>query len=733
MNAAITWMVRNPVAANLVLGMLIVAGVAGSTAVNKEIFPQFSLDAVEVQVEYPGASPRDIEDSIIRLIEQQVEGIDGIQRITSVAAENYGTVRLEVARGFEVSDKLEETKIEIDRIATFPAAAEEINVREVTNRFPVAEIALYGDVSIKTLKDMAYRVRDDLADLAEISFVEVSGVGNDEISIEVSNEVLRAYNLTLPELAHTVATESSDLPGGKIRTTEQELAIRTLGKRRDRYDFAQIPIFPDRDGGREKRLAEIATIVDGIEETDVVQKFNGKSVIFVKVYKTGDENVLDVAQAAIRYVDQRLQPTLPSQVKTVVWRNYVTDFESRIDVLVENGVKGFLLVLLALTLFLELRLAWWVAAGIGVSFVAAFSLMAVADTSLNNISAFGFILALGIVVDDAIVVGESIYASRSPQLSAQDAAIRGTRKIHVPVIFAVFTTIVGFMPLLFIPGSIGNLSEDIPKIVIAILFLSLVESLFILPRHLAYAAKERAVHARSKIYGFIHRLQSATNTVLTRFVDGPLDNALRVATRQWGATIMCSISALILALGLLVAGHLKFSFFPDIESDVVTASIELTGTANVDKTYAIADHVATAGQNVAAEIEARLSLDFPAIQSIYIVVGEQNQRGSPVGAGIQTGQSNKASVFLELWPPEQRSFSAKYFEQQWRKCQGSCLESGSSIFRLNLSTSESPFKLRYPGDQNPSLRERPKQLRTGLGSSAVFMMYSMIKILVSPN
>ncbi|MCY3939972.1 MAG: efflux RND transporter permease subunit [Gammaproteobacteria bacterium] len=703
MNAAITWMVRNPVAANLFLGMLIVAGVAGSTAVNKEIFPQFSLDAVEIQVEYPGASPTDVEDSIIRLIEQQVEGIDGIQQITSVAAESYGTVRLEVARGFEVSDKLEEIKIEIDRIATFPAAAEEINVREVTNRFPVAEIALYGDVSVKTLKDMAYRVRDDLAELAEISFVEVSGVGDDEISIEVSNEILRAYNLTLPELANTIATESSDLPGGKIRTTEQELAIRTLGKRQDRYDFAQIPIFPDRDGGREKRLAEIATIVDGIEETDVVQKFNDESVIFVKVYKTGDENVLDVAQAAIRYVDQELQSTLPPQIGAVVWRNYVTDFENRIDVLVENGVKGFLLVLLALTLFLELRLAWWVAAGIGVSFVAAFSLMAVADTSLNNISAFGFILALGIVVDDAIVVGESIYASRSPQLSAQDAAIRGTRKIHVPVIFAVFTTIAGFMPLLFIPGSIGNLSEDIPKIVIAILFLSLLESLFILPRHLAYAAKERVVHARSKIYGFIRRLQSATNTFLTRFVDGSLESALRVATRHWGATIVCSVSALILALGLLVAGHLKFGFFPDIESDVVTASIELAGTANVDKTYAIAEQVATAGQNVAAEIEARLSLDFPAIQSIYIVAGEQNQRGSPVGAGIQTAQSNKASVFLELWPPEQRSFSAKYFEQQWREEVGELPGVRQLDFSSQFIDFGEPVQIEISGRSEPEL------------------------------
>lgn len=670
MNAAIAWMVRNPVAANLLLGMLIAAGIAGSTAVNKEIFPQFSLDAVEVQVEYPGASPADIEDSIIRLIEQQVEGVDGIQQITSVATENYGTVRLEVARGFKVSDKLEEIKIEIDRIATFPAAAEKIDVREVTNRFAVTEIALYGDVSIRTLKDTAYRLRDDLAALAEISFVEVSGVGDDEISIEISNEILRAYNLTLPELADTVATESFDLPGGKIKTAEQELAIRTLGKRQDQYDFAQISIFPDRDGGREKRLGEIATIVDGIEETDVVQKFNNEPVIFVKVYKTGDENVLNVAQAAIQYVDQRLQTTLPPQIKAVVWRNYVTDFESRIDVLVENGVKGLVLILIALTLFLDLRLAWWVASGIAVSFIAAFSLMAAADTSLNNISAFGFILALGIVVDDAIVVGESIYASRSPQVSAQDAAIHGTKKIYVPVIFAVFTTIAGFMPLLFIPESIGNLSEDIPKIVIAVLFLSLLESLFILPRHLAYAGKERAIHAKSKIYGLTQRLQSATSTVLTRFVNGSLEKALRVATLHWGATIVCSISALILALGLLVAGHLKFSFFPDIESDVVTASIELAGAANVDNTYSIAERVAAAGQNVAAEFEARLSLDSPVIQSIYIVAGEQNQRGSPVGAGIQTAQSNKASVFLELWPSEERSFSAKDFERQWREVLG---------------------------------------------------------------
>jgi multidrug efflux pump subunit AcrB len=446
MNRAIAWTAAHPVAANLLMFLILAGGFVGGSTVVQEVFPDSDLGAVQVRVEYLGASPEEVEEGIIQRIEERVESIEGVSQINSTASEGVGVVFIELNLGEDVSKRLDEIKAEVDRITTFPAGAEKPEVTEVTSRSRVIDIAVTGDVPEKTLKELANRIKDDLSSMPEISFVQVAGVRDYEISIEVSNDVLRSYGLSLDQVAMAIRRASLDLPGGRVDTADEEILVRVKGQKYDRDDFAGIIVRGARDGST-LRLDQIATIRDGFQDTDLTSLYNGHPAAFVQVFRTSDEQVPEIVDVVQAYLADVGVPSMPRGVHVEIWQNDGDLLKSRFNLLRKNGFIGLVLVLLALTLFLDLRLSWWVAVGIALSFIGTFAVMPWLGATINMMSLFALILAIGIVVDDAIVVGENIFKEREEGAGPLEAAVQGTQRVAVPVTFAVLTTVTAFSPL----------------------------------------------------------------------------------------------------------------------------------------------------------------------------------------------------------------------------------------------------------------------------------------------
>jgi len=666
MRTAIEWMTRHGVAANLLMVFMLIAGLINAFMVPVEVFPELKLDTISVEVEYLGATPEEIEESILQRIEERVEGVDGLQDITATAIENRGTVSIELAIGEDSAAKLDEIKAEIDRITTFPAGAEKPEVREVSNRQRVIEIAIVGDIGERALKEIANKIKDDLTATDDISLVEVSSVRDYEVSIEVDNATLRAYDLSLPELARIVRQESLDLPGGEIESLDEDVVLRTLGRNYDRKDFAEIVVMTGRNGAQVK-LADLATVEDGFRDQDLISIFDGKPAAFVKVFRTGDEQVLSVVETVETYLGEELAPMLPPETKTVIWRNDAEELESRLNLLLKNGAIGLMLVIITLTLFLDVRLAFWTSLGILVAFVAAIAVINGIGGSINQIALFGFILALGIVVDDAIVIGENIYTANQRGGPPLEAAIQGAQRVSVPVLFAVATTIAAFSPLLLVPGTGGKFLGQMPTVVIILLLLSLLEAMLVLPYHLSHQRFGAAPRPGSLLER-IQAVQSAFSGQLKRFIDGPLDRALQFVTAHPWVAVCSGLAMILLSFGFVAGGYVKVQFFPVVEGRYVTATLELKPGTPLDQTEAMADHILKVGREVEQEFRA----DLPegageVVTAVYVLVGSQDFAAPPFGGASILPDANKASVVLELVDPEERTFDAQAFQVRWRE------------------------------------------------------------------
>lgn len=671
MNRAIEWMARHGVAANLLMIFLVAAGMLSVPNIAQEVFPEFDLDAIQVSVSYPGASPEEVEEGILQRIEERVESVEGIRRLTSTASEGVGVVIAELNLGEDKAKALDEIKAEVDRIVSFPEDAEEPEVSEVSNRSRVIEIALYGRVSEKSLKELANRIKDDLSTMPEISYVQTSGVRSYEISIEVSLDALRAYGLSLDEVSRAVRAASLDLPGGRVDTRDEEILVRVEGQNYTASDFGEIIVRGARSGA-ELRLDQLATVKDGFEDADLISSYNGQPAAFVRVFRTANEQVLEIVDVVEHYLARELEPSLPHGIQVAVWANEADNLRSRIDLLTRNGAIGLTLVLVALSLFLDLRLAFWVAVGIALSFIGTFAVMPKLGVSINMLSLFGFILAIGIVVDDAIVIGENIYAERERGRGPLEAAVQGAKRIAIPVTFAVLTTVVAFMPLLFVPGSIGKFLKFIPMIVITVLLFSLLESLFILPHHLSHLPE----HAHTRLPRWLAPVERAQTWVQSRlqlFIDGPLTSTVNYAVHHYWVVISGAVSLLLVTAGLLGGRYIGFSFLPRIEGDQVIAQVEMPPGTPSARTRQVADYLERTGHQVAATLQEGLPDDHPPlVEAVYLSVGRLASRegGPGVNAAPSFIQSNIAEVTFRLLDPEDRQLSSVEFEQAWRELAG---------------------------------------------------------------
>ncbi|MDC0160185.1 efflux RND transporter permease subunit [Gemmatimonadales bacterium] len=665
MNGAMRWMIRNRVTANLLMLFILVAGAFGAISLRKQVFPEFSPELINISVAYPGASPIEVEEAIVVPIEAAMEAIDEVDEVNATASQNLAVVTAEIRSGSNKQQVLDEVKSAIDRIRTFPVQIERPVVNLASPRSQVIQIVVSGKVGERALKALAKEARDELIALGPISDVQISGARDYELSIEVSSDILDAYGFSMSQLATIVRRESLELSGGEIETRDGRVLLRTQGRNETAKDFRDIVVLAE-PNGTQVLLSDIATVTDGFADSDLAANFNGERAVVVTAYRVGEESVLDVADAVREYVDN-FSTRLPEGVTVSVWQDQSLVLDGRLRLLIKNGVLGLTLVLIALTLFLDLKLAAWTALGIGISFIGAFALLAPLGVTMNTISLFGFILALGIVVDDAIVMGENIFAEREKGLSPLEAAEVGATRIARPVVFAVLTTVVAFAPLLFIEGTLGRLLIDLPLVVITVLLLSLVEALFILPMHLSH---DRTSNRRSN--PFVRRINATRARVdasLQKFISGPLTRSVRFSIANPGVIMSGAVASILICVGLIGGGRLPFSFLPSIQGETVVANLQMPPGTPVERTLEVIKKIEAsvlkAGDRIAMDLPPNHP---PPIQNLYSVVGGGGGGGGPGQTDTPRGSSsNRASITVELPNPEESEFTPVEFEAAWRE------------------------------------------------------------------
>jgi multidrug efflux pump subunit AcrB len=681
----VAFMARNGVAANLLMMFFIIAGIVSYQTIVQEVFADSSLETVRVSVVYPGATPSEIEESIVQKIEEAVEAVEDVKEISASASEGVGTVSVQMKAGADMARALDDIKSEVDQIQTFPGDAEEPNIREVTSRQSVMRVAVFGDVSERVLKETAYQLEESLGSLDEVSYVETSAIRDYEISIEVPQSTLQSLGLSLNNIARTIASSSLDSPAGSIKAQDEEVRVRTLGQNYNQQNFEDIVLVGTADGALIK-LGQIANVKDSFEEADLITSFNGKPVAFVDVYRTSDERVLDIADAVKLHLAEKFGPNLPEGLSYSIWDDDSEILNDRLSLLLKNAGIGLVLVLIALTLFLDIRLALWTAVGISVAFIGAILLLDMAGSSINMFSLFGFILALGLVVDDAIVVGENIHAQRGKGRTGLGAAITGTQRVTMPVIFAVLTTVAAFSPLFAIGGVMGKILFDVPLVVVAVLILSLIECLLILPYHLSHLPPPGAP-TKNPITRFFENVQNRVDQGLQAFINGPLDRTLAFCLKAPFVILSGAVALMIIFASLIPAGIIKVAFFPAIEADVITASLEMPSGTTVDRTNESVTMMAIVGREQVAEFNAPDD-----IRGIDSAVGQTAPINGPDPSAVGLS-SNLGFVQISLAPAVGRSISIKELENNWRDAVGAIPEAKSLVFSADLLSIGDPVNV----------------------------------------
>ncbi len=696
MKAPVSWMAKNHVAANLLMGFIMLSGLFAMMHTKKETFPEMSLDQVQIQVPYLGATPAEVEDAVCKRIEERVRGLDGVRHVRSTASEGMGVVSVELERGADIDKSLDDIKNELDRIDTFPAETEEPVVKELTRRNQAIHVVLYGDVEEKALKVAAERVRDDLRSSGVISQVELKGVRVDEIAIEVSEEALRRYGLTFAQVAAAVRRTSVDLPAGSVESEDGAILLRTQGLMRTGRAYEEVVVLTRPDGTALK-LKDVATVVDGFEDTELVARFNGQPAAVVQVYRIGDQNALDISDYVHQYIEDKRQ-TLPAGIHIGYARDDARILRSRIDLLIRNARLGLVLVFICLSLFLDLRLAFWVMMGIPISFLGAFVLMEPFDASINMLSLFAFIVALGIVVDDAIIVGENIFSHRVQGKSFGRAAIDGALEVGTPVAFSIMTSIAAFMPLFFVEGMIGKFLSVIPVIVISVLLLSLIESLFILPAHLSSKGDGPLSRLFRRI--FIRPLDWHARVVvlfdrgLQHVIRNTYKPTLRLALAHPISTAALALSLMLCTAGLVTGGHIKLVVMPGIGSDWVTIAVNMPQGTTATQTAKVVRHIEEQAIVLRDQIDAERGGGDSIYRNVFTYIGDQPMaRRSSLVSVRGAGQGHLAEVTVELLPSEERDLASAEIEARLRQLVGEVPGPESIVFSSTLFSVGNPIEV----------------------------------------
>ena len=640
----IGWFAHNHVAANLLMFFIIAMGLYGAFRITVETFPKFEFDTIEVQVAYRGAAPAEVEEGVVVKIEEAIKDVEGVKHVFGYAFEDTGRVSIEVRDGFDGAAVLDEVKLAVDSIFTFPAETERPIISKARFRREAITVQVSGDMDEWDMKNLAERIRDEITALDEVNYAEVRGSRPFEISVQIPEITLRQYGLTLDEVAQAIRAWSVDLPGGTIRSDGGDIRLRTKGQAYTGEEFEQIVLISREDGTR-VRLGDIAAIEDGFAETESYAFFNGKRSLGVAVMSTEDENELDVTAAVRAYVEEA-RAAMPPGVSLEVWGDVSQHLDKRMNMMFKNMFIGAILVFVILGLFLHLKFAFWVIVGLPVAFLGALMMLPLPaiDISINVISVFGFILVLGIVVDDAIVVAESAYAETERRGYSTGNIVAGARRVAVPATFGVLTTIMAFLPMLFYTGPLAALTGSVGWVVVLCLAFSLVESKLILPSHLAMM---RSSHAPGGGTG----PADAVDRWLARIIDRRYKPMLDLAIRHRYTTLAMFLALLILTVSMVAGGKVRYVFFPEIEEDYLAANLELYDGAPESLVAGVVGRMNDALRRVNDELKAESGSDDDIVGNVFVY--------------ILDGRFGNFQV--ELAGGEDRSVTPQEVERRWRR------------------------------------------------------------------
>ena len=646
MNGSIRWFIDNPVAANLLMILLLIGGALAIPALNKQFFPEIEINSVSVSMVYPGASPREVEEQICARIEEAVHDLRGIKEIRSVAQQGLGAVLIEAAQGYDTSQLTAEIKTRVDAINTFPGDAERPVVVENAYRHLMAVVNIAGDISERELKILGERLRDDLSSEPYVSIVELRDPRPYEVAVEVSEETLRRYGITFNDVVNAIRGSSLNLPAGAIKAVSGDIRLQTRGQAYGRVDFEQIPLITQADGVN-ITLGDVANVQDGFADIDIQNRFNGQRSHALEVFVTSDPQTLRTSEVVHEWIDQT-RPSLPEGVSLTMWRDSSVPFVGRVDTLLKNGIGGLGLVFLVLLLFLRPKLALWVCVGIGVAFMGTFFVLQYTGTSLNMISLFAFLLILGIVVDDAIIVGEAIHTHQTNGHPGVEGASMGASSVVKPVMYAVISTMIFFVPMLFMPGDMATAAQAIPVVVILALAFSLIESLWILPSHLAHMGPERP--SKSALLRSLETVRSRCADGLVNFSKQQYQPFLEKALRHNLLVCGLFLVALVMSLAVYGGGWIRSAFFPQVNSDYIQVEVTLPDGGAFGRSLEVMDRVEQAAIALREDYNARAEF----------------QEQVAIGNISATARENQVYVIVEtLSEAVDTQALAVEFEQSW--------------------------------------------------------------------
>lgn len=653
----IAWFADNPVAANMLVFALLLGGVLGLREMRQEITPDFSIPGVQITMAYPGATPEEVEQGLILAIERALRDIEEITTISSVASEGSATVTGDLRHGAEPTVVLQEVRDAVSRITSFPPDAEPPRISLRRHAFYVISIGVAADLAREERQALGEAVRRHLEALPDVARVEVRGGATPEIHLEVPSRVLREYGLSLGEIARRIRQASEDLPGGRLEGSAGEILLRAPGRRERAREFAEIPILQDAAGGRVD-LADIAHIEDGFAENRQVFEFNGRPGLRLDVYQVEQGRPVILARQ-VRELVAELNAQLPDEIELSVQNDRSERYAKRRAILLKNGALGLGLVILLLGLFLETRLAFWVTFSIPVVFIGSFAFLPLFDVTLNMISLFAFILAVGIVVDDAIIVGENIHARRQAGLPAHEAVRSGAGEMALPVIFAVGTNILAFLPLMSVPGSVGQFMRHLPIVATVVFVVSLIEALLVLPAHLR-GSRSAAGVVHTSAPGTLRRWQTALAEGLDRWRDGPFRRLLERVIEHRYLTVLLFCAGLSLAIAWYAAGRIDLTWRPEIPGDRVDAELDMPVDASLEQTLAAVRKIEHAGLRAIEALGGRQYL-----QSWFTRTGSR--------------RPTYGEVSMILVPEDRRPFTQEDFTREWRRQLGE-LPGAKSLF-----------------------------------------------------
>ncbi|MCW8126173.1 efflux RND transporter permease subunit [Microbulbifer halophilus] len=691
MHGVIGWFVRNSKAANLLMIMILVGGIFGISHIGREVFPAINPGIVRVEISYPGAGPREVEQQVTLRVEQAISEVKGIKEVNSFSRRSHSSVRIESVDGYDELRLLNDVKVQVDSINTFPESIERPVIQLEEWAPQMMMIAIGGPVGPHQLKDTALKLRDELVLQPGVRRVDVWGDRADEVSIEVSEVDLRRYNLTFDDVADAVRRSSIDLPAGLVRSDRGDIQVQTRGQAYTGDDFARIPLVSRADG-TQLLLGDVADIDDGFEEEGSVIRFNGKPAMNLRVMQGQPLDVVATADHIKEFMAETREQ-LPPGMEFEIWFDFSKSYEGRMELLAGNALGGLVLVFVLLMLFLRPALAIWVTIGIATAFMGAFWLLPVTGVTLNMLSLFAFLLILGIVVDDAIIVGEAVHAAHDRGLTGLEAAETGVKQVSSPVLFAVVSTMVFFLPMLFLPGNTSQMMLPLPVVVLLCLVFSLIESLLILPAHLVKMKPEKT--ATSGLGLKLQTVRGKFAGAMKKAGDKYYMPLLKKSLSNSRTTVMIFLMSLLLSFAIFGGGYIGSAFSPKVPSDMLELDTTMAPGESFGETRRVMEKFETAGEKLAEDPELlEKNGGRPFFENTMVFLW----RGS-------------VTVLMQLTDGEERDVTSEELALRWRELIGELpasveemrihhtINDGGSGMSLNLSTASGDMdELRMAAD-----------------------------------